>query len=107
VGIALILQLMAETGKTVKQLIGEIGSFYMIKDKFNAEPDQVQQILDTAKKTFANAMIRTIDGCRFDFDDGWLHIRPSNTEPVIRIIAEAADKDTAQKYINAILKLGR
>ncbi|MCJ7777068.1 MAG: phosphoglucosamine mutase [Sedimentisphaerales bacterium] len=107
VGIALILQLMAETGKTVKQLIGEIGSFYMIKDKFAAETSRAKQILELAKKTFAHAMLNTIDGCRFDFDDGWLHIRPSNTEPVVRIIAEAVDKDTAQKYINAILKLGR
>ena len=75
VAIALVLQLMAETGKTVSQLAGEIGSYYMSKDKFAAEQTQAQQILKLAKKTFADAKLDTTDGCRFDFDDGWLHMR--------------------------------
>ncbi len=107
VGIALVLQLMAETGKTVKQLVGEIGGYYMSKHKLAVEPGQAKQILDMAKKTFAHAKLNTTDGCRFDFDDGWLHIRPSNTEPVVRVIAEATSKDAVQKYINAVLKLAR
>jgi len=107
VGIALVLQLMAETGKTISQIVSEIGSFYMSKDKFPAGPSQAQQILELAKKTFTGAKLNTTDGCRFDFADGWLHIRPSNTEPVVRIIAEATSKDAVQKYINAVLKLTR
>jgi phosphomannomutase len=102
VGIALVLQLMAETGKTISQLVDEIGEYYMSKDKFAAEPNQAQQILDSAKKTFAGAKLDTTDGCRFDFDDGWLHIRASNTEPVMRIIVEAKDQTTAQKYIDQV-----
>ena len=105
VGIALVLQLMAETGKTISQLVGEIGSFYMSKDKFAVEPGQAKQILELAKKTFTGAKLNTTDGCRFDFDDGWLHIRPSNTEPVVRVIAEATSKEAVQKYIDAILKM--
>ncbi len=107
VGIALILQLMAETGKTVSQLAGEITPYYMSKDKFAADKSQVQQILKLAKKTFADAKLDTTDGCRFDFDDGWLHIRPSNTEPVVRVIAEATSKQAVKKYIDAILKVAR
>jgi len=105
VGIALVLQLMVETGKTISQLVGEIGGYYMSKDKFAAEQNQTQQILDSVKKTFADAKLDTTDGCRFDFDDGWLHLRVSNTEPVMRIIVEAKDQRTAQKYIDAVLKI--
>ena len=105
VGIALVLQLMAETGKTVSQLVNEIGSFYMSKDKFAAERAQAQQIMDLAKETFTDAKLDTTDGCRFDFEDGWLHLRPSNTEPVMRAIVEAKDQSTAQKYIDVVSKI--
>ena len=101
VGIALVLQLVAETGKTISQLAGEIGGYYMSKDKFVADKLQAEQILNSAKKLFANAKLDTTDGCRFDFDDGWLHIRASNTEPVMRVIVEAKDQQTVQKYIDA------
>lgn len=105
VGIALILQLMAETGKTISQLAGEITGYYMSKDKFVADKLQAQQILDSAKKLFADAKLDTTDGFRFDFDGGWLHLRASNTEPVMRVIVEAKDQHTAQKYIDAVLNI--
>jgi phosphomannomutase len=102
VGIALVLQLMVETGKTISQLASEIGGYYVWKDKFPADKDQARQILESAKQTFAQAKLETTDGCRFDFDDGWLHLRASNTEPVMRIIVEAKDRPTAQKYIDQV-----
>ena len=105
VGIALVLQLMAETGKTVSQLVGEIGGYYMSKDKFAADKSHAKQILNLANRTFADAKLDTTDGCRFDFDDGWLHLRASNTEPVMRVIVEAQDRRTAQKYVDAVLKI--
>ncbi len=99
VGMAFVLQLMAETGKTISELVSEIGSYYMIKDKFAVEPGKVEQILNAAKNAFADAKVNTDDGCRFDFEDGWLHLRASNTEPVMRLIVEAKDQPTAQRYI--------
>jgi len=107
VGIALVLQLMAETGKTISQLAGEITGYYMSKDKFVADKSQARQILNLAKETFADAKLDTTDGCRFDFDDGWLHLRASNTEPVMRIIVEAKNRSIAQKYIDAVLSIRR
>jgi phosphomannomutase len=107
VGIVLVLQLMAETRKTVSELVGEIGGYYMSKDKFTAENTQAQQILGLAKKTFTDARLDTSDGCRFDFDDGWLHLRASNTEPVMRIIVEAKDQAAAQKYIDVVSNIRR
>jgi len=105
VGIALVLQLMAETGETISRLVSEIGGYYMSKDKFAADKSQAEQILKSAKKRFTNAKLDTTDGCRFDFDDGWLHLRVSNTEPVMRVIVEAKDQRTAQKYIDAVLNI--
>jgi len=105
VGIALVLQLMAETRKTVSELVTEIGGYYMTKEKFPADPSQARQILEQAKQSFANARLDTSDGYRFDFDDGWVHIRSSNTEPVMRAIVEAKDRDIAQGYIDAVMKI--
>jgi phosphomannomutase len=105
VGIALVLQLMTETGKTVSQLVKEIGGYYMSKHKFEADKSQTEQILAMAKKTFVNAKINTIDGCRFDFEDGWVHLRTSNTEPVMRLIVEAKDQNAAQKYIDTVTNI--
>jgi phosphomannomutase len=107
VGIVLVLQLMAETGKTVSQLVHEIGGYYMRKDKFTADSSEAQQIFNLARKAFADARLDTTDGFRFDFEDGWLHMRPSNTEPVIRVIVEAKDQRTAEKYTDTILKIRR
>ena len=102
VGMAFTLQLMAETGQTVSWLVSDIGGYYTIKDKFAVEQSQVQQILESAKNEFAYAIDSDIDGYRFVFQDGWLHIRASNTEPIMRVIVEAKDQTTAQKYINII-----
>ncbi len=105
VGIALILQLMTDTGKTVSQLAGEIGGYHMTKEKFPAERNHAQQILDLAKEAFAEAKLDTTDGCRFDFDDGWLHLRTSNTEPVMRAIVEAKDPRAAREYLDVVSKI--
>jgi len=107
VAIGLVLGLMAKTGKTVSQLVEEIGGYYMSKDKFVADKLQARQILNSAKKTFADAKLDETDGCRFDFDDGWLHLRVSNTEPVMRIIVEAKDRQSAKKYSDAVLNIRR
>lgn len=107
VAIAFVLQLLAETGRTVSQLVGEIPRYYMTKQKFLADKAKVKFILDAVKKQFTYAKIDSSDGCRFDFPDAWIHIRSSNTEPIVRIIAEGRDKTAADKYIDAVLKIAR
>lgn len=105
VGIAMVLQLMAETGKTVSDLVSEIAGYYMIKEKFAADSEQVRQILELVRRSFAKAKVDTRDGYRFDFDDGWVHLRTSNTEPIMRVIVEAKDERTAQKYSRAVMNI--
>jgi phosphomannomutase len=103
VAMAFVLQLLAKTGKTVGQNAAEIGGYFMTKLKVPADKKRLKLMLDAAKKLFPDAKLNTSDGYRFDFPDAWLHVRSSNTEPIVRIIAEAKDKQTAQKYIDAVL----
>ena len=105
VGIALVLALMTETGKTISQLVTEIGGYYVNKDKFAADRSQAKEIIELAKEVFSDAKVNTIDGCRFDFQDGWMHLRSSNTEPVMRVIVEAKDEPAAKKYIDVVSKI--
>ena len=105
VAMALVLGLMAEADKSVGALADQIGGYYMDKVKLKADKEQTELIIAGAKEAFAEARIDTTDGARFDFDDGWLHIRPSNTEPVMRVIVETKTKESAQKYIDTVTKI--
>ena len=107
VGIALVLQMMAETGKSIGTLAGEIPTYCMIKEKFVADKSMAQKILARAKETFSDAGLNTADGYRFDFADAWLHLRTSNTEPVMRIIVEAREEATAKKYLDKAYGLSK
>jgi phosphomannomutase len=98
----LVLQLCAETGEKISQLVDEIPAYEMIKQKFTADKKQADKIIERAKKVFKQAEINTDDGCRFDFDNGWIHLRTSNTEPVIRLIAEFKKGAAVQSYMDKI-----
>ena len=102
VGMALVLELLAETGKTVSQLAGDIGGYAMHKSKYSADKEQAAAIIEKAKTAFTDAVVNTSDGCRFDFPDGWIHIRTSNTEPIMRIIIESKDAEAANHYTEQI-----
>jgi phosphomannomutase len=105
VGMGLILQLMAQTGKRAGTLADEIPAYFMAKEKFAADQALAQRIMVAAKKKFADARLDTTDGCRFDFDDGWLHLRASNTEPVMRVITEASSAELTRSYVREVLDI--
>jgi phosphomannomutase len=105
VGIALVLQRMAETGKTISELTQETGGYSMHKDKFAADSGQAARIIEGAKEAFPAAAVNTADGCRLDFEDGWIHLRTSNTEPVMRMIVEARDEPAARRYIDRVMEI--
>jgi len=102
VAMAYILQLCAETGKKISQLADEIPAYEMTKQKFDADKKQADKIITQAKKTLKKAKVDESDGCRFDFNDGWIHLRASNTEPVIRLIAEFKKGAKSQTYLDKI-----
>ncbi|MHC4520831.1 MAG: phosphohexomutase domain-containing protein, partial [Planctomycetota bacterium] len=105
VAMALVLQLMAETGRSVSQLVAEIGGYSMHKEKFAVDASQAGQIIDLAKEKYAGAQVNTADGCRFDFEDAWVHLRSSNTEPVMRVIVEATDEAVAHRYLDDVAEI--
>ncbi len=105
VAMAMVLELMAETGKTISQLVDELPHYCMIKDKFEADAKLASKMLAEVKKEFKDAKFNDADGYRFDFADGWLHLRTSNTEPIMRAIAEARDESKAREYIAAVEKI--
>ena len=105
VAMALVLQLMAETGKSISELVSEIGRYYVYKAKAVANKDEAATIIERVKAKYPDAKLNTSDGCRFDFEKGWVHIRTSNTEPVMRVIVEMPDEQKAAKYIETITKI--
>jgi len=107
VGAAMVLELMAETDRPVSALADGLGRYCMLKEKFAADSRQAERILELASRAFAGSRVNTADGRRFDFDDGWVHLRSSNTEPVMRVIAEATDPETARNYIDRIKQIRR
>ena len=105
IGIALILQYMAETGKSLSELVAEIPRYVMVKRKISLTPDQILRIVDILTHRYASGHIDTTDGLKIFFDDqhAWIHIRPSNTEPIIRIISEAPTQHAAEVLNDRIL----
>jgi phosphomannomutase len=93
VGIGLFLSHLAHSGKTVSELRASYPSYYIDKQKMELTPDiDVDAILDAVKKHFSKDEVNDIDGVKIDFPDKWVHLRKSNTEPIIRIYSEASDK---------------
>lgn len=103
VGVALFLSLLAHKGKKVSELKKEYPQYEIAKNKIQLTPDiNVDAILDAIKKKYANEKITTIDGVKIDFPDYWVHLRKSNTEPIIRIYSEAKDMDQANAIAREI-----
>ncbi len=100
-GIALILELMAETGKTLMQLVSQWRQYPMIKDKVPCENDPSDAI-SMLKDKFKHERKDEQDGLKILRADGWVHVRPSNTEPIIRCIAEAQTLDAARGLIEMV-----
>lgn len=103
VGVALFLTLMAKSGKKVTELKAGYPAYAIAKNKIQLTPNiNVDAILDAVKKKFANEEITDIDGVKIDFADKWVHLRKSNTEPIIRIYSEAATMEQAEALAEEI-----
>jgi len=99
VAIAYVLQLMADSNLSISQLVAQIPRYQIVKTKFPCRREDAQRAVEALKSHFSSEKIDTQDGIRVDFPLAWLHARPSNTEPIMRIIAEAPDRLKAEKLI--------
>ena len=97
----LTLEHMATTGKTISQLRTSIPFYCMLKDKIPGSPEEAHRTIRKLKKKYAEAEgLSTLDGLKIDFTEYWIHIRPSNTEPIIRILVEARSEKKAGEIMN-------
>ncbi len=96
IGMALVLQLLTDEGRPLSQVVADLPGYASVKQKFECSPDRTERILVAVRKAFADERISDLDGLRIDWPDGWVHIRGSNTEPIMRVIAEAGDEDRAR-----------
>ena len=102
-GIAIFLSLLEEKQLSMSALKSTYPAYEIIKDKLELTPElDLADIFSKIKKTFANERINETDGLKIDFEAGWVHMRLSNTEPIVRIYCEAGDPETALMLINKV-----
>ncbi|MCX7985445.1 MAG: phosphoglucosamine mutase [Bacteroidales bacterium] len=105
VGIALFLSHLAESKLSCSQLRKKYPTYVISKNKIELTPDiNLENILVAVKEAYKQYPINDIDGIRIDFDHEWVHLRKSNTEPIIRIYAESTTADSANRLANAIIE---
>lgn len=105
VGIALFLSHFAKKKLAMSQLRDELPKYVISKNKIElSATTPVDEILLKTQKLFSDARINTEDGVKLDFENEWVHLRKSNTEPIIRIYAESASKDSADALAERVMK---
>jgi phosphomannomutase len=111
VGIAYVLQLMAQAGKPLSQIVAGIPSYKIVKTKFDCRREDANRAVQAivAEAGSSGGVVDLQDGIRIDWPEerSWVHARPSNTEPIMRIIAEAPDAAIAEKRIDMVQKTVR
>lgn len=104
VGVALFLSHLATSGMKASRLRGTYPNFHISKNKIELTPDiDVDAVLEDIKKQYSSRPLNTIDGVRIEFDNEWIHLRKSNTEPIIRIYSESSSESTAQHLANKLV----
>jgi len=104
VGIALFLSHLAKSNKTASILRSTYPHYHISKKKIDLDPSvNVDYVLEEIKKKYKKYPIITIDGVRIDFENDWVHLRRSNTEPIVRIYAESNSETTAEHIANQIM----
>ena len=105
VGVALFLTYLASQSKTVAQIRASYPSYFMSKNKIELTPSiDVDAILMVMADKYKSEQISTVDGVKIDFESSWVHLRKSNTEPIIRIYTEAQTQFLADELANTILE---
>ena len=110
-GIALFLSYLCDKKIKCSHLLAQLPKYHMVKDKINLPENlNIKRLLDNLSKKFESEIQIRIDGLEIDFKEKWIHLRKSNTEPIIRIYSEAKSKEIAiqlveemKKHVNSII----
>lgn len=106
VGIALFLTLLAKESKKVSELKKSYPEYSIVKNKVELTPDiDVDRLLKEVKERFKNEKVNDIDGVKIDFERGWVHLRKSNTEPIIRVYSEAHTPEEAEELAGEVMDI--
>ena len=103
----MVLNRLAQSDETVSEIMERLPHFEMVKERLELNrsdvcmPDPIA-VFDKAKTIFSEAEVNTVDGLKFVWSDRWLHLRVSNTEPILRIYAEAPTKKEAQELVQTL-----
>lgn len=100
VAVALIAQALAGTGKSLRQLAAELPRYHMVKDKIARPDTSWESAAERLRKQFSGLDVDSADGLRFSGAEEWLHVRPSGTEPVVRVIAESPAEERTRALID-------
>ena len=104
IGVALFLTQLAERKISAKALRDSYPNYFISKNKIQLTPEiDVDAILSSLEEKYKNEQITTIDGLKIDFKEGWVHLRKSNTEPIIRIYAESEGEEKANEFANKMI----
>jgi phosphomannomutase len=102
VGMALVLHLLTETGHTISELMAQLPRSYMLKEKMVSRSDRIRAVLQLNRSEYAQWPMDLRDGDKVTTPDGWFLVRGSNTEPIIRLVAEAEDEERARSLIEDV-----
>ncbi|HTU93090.1 MAG TPA: phosphoglucosamine mutase [Gemmataceae bacterium] len=105
IGIGLVLNLMAETSRKLSELVADLPVYNIVKDKYTLPRERLPELYESLTKRWPDAAVNRLDGLRLDWPDRWLHVRASNTEPIVRVIAEAPQQRDAAELCRAVGKL--
>jgi phosphomannomutase len=98
-GMGAVLQLMAEERKSLRDILRDLPRYVMVKEKCAFAPERVPVLLEALRRKFADAEVSRLDGLKLSWPGEWLHVRPSNTEPVLRVVAEARNLPRARSLV--------
>ena len=91
--------MLAETGKSLSALFDELPRYAIVKDKLDRPKTSLDTVYSALREAFPDAAVDTQDGLRLAWQDRWLHVRPSGTEPIVRVIAEAPTETDARGLV--------
>jgi phosphomannomutase len=104
IGMGLVLNLLADTGRRLSELVAELPAYTIVKDKYTVDRERLPGLFAELPRRWPQARANRLDGLRLDWGDRWVHVRPSNTEPIVRVIAEAPAEADARRLC---LEVGR
>jgi phosphomannomutase len=99
VGVAMLLQMLVEDGAPLSKVIARYPQYRIVKDKLDRPNAPLDTVYSSLRAGFSDAVVDTQDGLRLSWDDRWVHVRPSGTEPIVRVIAEAPSDDEARELV--------